>query len=91
MAHVEHNIIDPFRLHDFAALFVDHLALVIHHVVILDDMLAHFIVTPFDLLLRGFDGFGQPFRTNRFTIGEIRIHHLGEKSIRAEDAEQIVL
>jgi len=55
MAHVINDIVDPFSFHDFAALFVNYLALIVHHVIVLDNLLAHFVITRFNLFLRGFN------------------------------------
>ena len=54
------DIVDRIGIHDIGALFVDHLALVVHHIVVFDDLLAHVVIARFDLLLRGLDGFGEP-------------------------------
>jgi hypothetical protein len=60
VAHVEHDIVHRLRIHDVRALLVDHLALVVHHVVVFDDLLADVVVARLDLLLRVLDGLGQP-------------------------------
>jgi hypothetical protein len=54
------NFIHRLRIHDVGALFIDDLALIIHHVIIFDDLLAHVIIARLDLLLRRLDGLGQP-------------------------------
>jgi hypothetical protein len=62
---------DCFGIHDVFALFVDDLALIIHHVIIFDDLLADVVVAGFDLFLRGLDRLGQPARADRFAIFQI--------------------
>jgi hypothetical protein len=42
-------------VHDLGALLVDDLALVVHHIVEFDDLLADVVVARLDLLLRGLD------------------------------------
>ena len=59
-AHVLDDVADRLGVHDVGALLVDHLALVVHHVVIFDDLLADVVVARLDLLLRGLDRLGDP-------------------------------
>ena len=90
MTHIEHDIVNHFRIHDLDALFVDDLTLVIHHVVILDDLFADIVVPCLDLFLRGLDCFRKPFGPDRLAIGKVRIHHLGEQGIWTKDPQQII-
>ena len=73
------------------ALLEDHLALVVEHVVVFQDVLADLEVARFDLLLRLFQrlvhpGMGDRFARLQAEPREDRIH-----ALRAEDAHQIVL
>ena len=52
VAHVAHRVGDVLGLHQLAALLVDHLALVVHDVVELQQLLADLEVVGLDLLLR---------------------------------------
>ena len=90
LAHVDDHIVDRLAVHDLRALFIDHLALIVHDIVILHHLLADLVIARLDLLLCGLDRLRQPFRTDRFAVFEIRIHHLGEQRIRTEDAQQVV-
>ncbi len=77
--------------HDLLALLEDHLALVVQHIVIFQDVLADLEVARFDLLLRLFQGLVDPGMGDGFAVlqpqpGEDRVH-----ALRAEDAHQIVL
>ena len=60
MTHIDHDIIDRFGIHDFSTLLVNDLALVVHHVVVLHDLLTRIVVARLDLLLRGLDRFRKP-------------------------------
>ena len=60
MAHVVHGLGDIFALHDANALLEDHLALVIHHVVVFQEVLADVEVPRFNLLLGFFEGLVDP-------------------------------
>ena len=92
MAHVDHDVIDGVAVHDVAALFIDDLALIVHHVIIFDDLLADIIVAGLDLALRRLDRLAQPFgRRQCLAIFQVRPDHLGEHRVRAEDAHQIVV
>jgi hypothetical protein len=91
VAHIQHHIVQRLGIHDVGALFVDDLALVVHHVVVFDDLLADVVVARLDLLLRLLNGLGQPLGADRLAIGQIAVHHAREHRVRPEDAQQIVL
>ncbi len=90
-AHVGDDVADRLGIHDIGALLVNDLALVVHDVVIFDDLLADVVVARLDLLLRGLDRLGDPGRDDRLAIVEILVHHPREHGLRAEDAQQIVV
>ena len=73
-AHVDDRLADAFGVHDVGALLVDDLALVIHHVVEFDDLLADVVVARLDLLLRGLDRLGDPRRDDRLAILQVALH-----------------
>ena len=90
-AHVGDDVADRRGVHDVRALLVDDLALVVHHVVIFDDLLADVVVARLDLLLRGLDRFGDPWADDRLAVGEVLVHQAREHRLRAEDAQQVVV
>ncbi len=91
-AHIDDNVADGIGVHDLAALFVNHLALIVHHIVIFDDLFALIIVARLDLFLGGLDRFRHPFRRRqRLAVLEVRTQHLGEERIGPEYAQQIVV
>ena len=53
--HVPDDIIDAFGIHDLAALIIDNLALIVHNIVIFNELLTNVVVTRFHLALRRFD------------------------------------
>ena len=71
MAHIEHHIINRLAVHNLSALLVNDLALIVHHIIILNDLFARFIIARFNLFLRCLNRFGQPFRTDRLAIFEV--------------------
>ena len=60
LAEIGDLVGDIVRRHDLAALLEDHLALVVEHIVIFQDVLADFEVARFDLLLRLFQRLVDP-------------------------------
>ena len=90
-AHFGDHVADAVGVHDVGALLVDHLALVVHHVVIFDDLLADVVVARLDLLLRGLDRLRDPRADDRLAVLEILVHQPREHRLRAEDAQQIVV
>ena len=90
VAHVGDGGGDVARIHDLAALLVDDLALVVHHVVVFEELLADIVVARLDLLLRLGERLVDPGVDDRLAFLEAeplqhRIHPLG-----AEDPHQIV-
>ena len=69
-AHVGDHVADAFGVHDVGALLVNDLALVVHHVVEFDDLLADVVVARLDLLLRGLDRLGDPRADDRLAVLE---------------------
>src|SRR6185503_21070874 len=69
----------------------DDLALVIHHVVELDDLLADVVVARLDLLLSGFDRLADPGGYDRFAVLEILVHQPREHRLGPENAQQVVV
>jgi hypothetical protein len=90
-AHVLDHVADGVGIHDVGALLVDHLALIVHDVVIFDDLLADVVVARLDLLLGGLDRLGDPGRDDRLAVLEILVHQAREHGLRAEDAQEIVV
>ena len=77
--------------HDVEPLLEDDLALVIHHVVVLQDLLADVEVALLDLLLRGLERLVHPRVRDRLAFLEAeRLQHLVH-ALRPEDAHQIVV
>ena len=77
--------------HDVEALLEDDLALVVHHVVVLQDLLADVEVALLDLLLRGLEALVHPGMHDRLAFLEAEgLQHLVH-AFRAEDAHQVVV
>ena len=92
VTHVDHHFVDRFGIHDVRALLIDDLALVVHHVIVFNDLFADVVIARFDLLLRGLDGLGHPFgRRQRLAIFQVGTHHLRKQRVRPENSQQIVV
>ena len=90
-AHFGDRRLQRFLRHHLAPVLEDDLALVVHHVVELEDVLADVEVARLDLLLRLFERLVDPGMDDRLVLLQAeplqhRVHALG-----AEDAHQIVL
>ena len=81
--------VDP-ALEQLAAQRVDALALLVHHVVVLEQVLADGEVLRFDLLLRPGDGVGHHLVLDRHAFFHAETLHQAGDAVGAEDAHQIV-
>ena len=91
MAHVVDGLGNVLAAHDADALLEDDLALVVHHIVEFEQVLADVEVARLDLLLRLFERLVDPRMDDRLVLLEAeglqhRVHALG-----AEDAHEIVI
>ena len=76
--------------HDLDALLEDDLALVVHHVVVFQDLLAHIEVARLDLLLRHFQRLVHPAVRDRLALLQAELAEHAVHLVRAEDAHQVV-
>ena len=72
MAHVGNHLRHVFGVHQLLALLVHDLALIVHHVVVLEQVLANFEVARFDLLLRLCQCLVDPGMNDRLTLLEAK-------------------
>ncbi len=79
-----------FVAHPLDALLEDDLALVVHHVVELEDVLADVEVARLDLLLRLLQGLVDPGMNDRLVLLEAELLQHAIELVGAEDAHQIV-
>ncbi len=74
-----------------AALGVDHLALLVHDVVVLEHLFADLVIVVLDLRLRVLDRFRQDAGFDRRFVGELdEVHHL-LNALGAEKAHQLIV
>ena len=90
VAHVVDGFGDFLALHQADALFEDDLALVIHHVVVLEDVLADVEVAGFNLLLGLFQRLVDPRMDDRFALLQAELLQHAIQAVGAEDAHQII-
>ncbi len=73
------------------ALGVDHRALLVHDVVVLEHVLAGLVVVRFYLLLRALDARGEDARFDRRVIVDVEALHDAADTLAAEDAHQLIV
>ena len=94
--HVAANVADVLfaevnlPLENLAAQRVDALALLVHHIVILEQVLADGEVLRFDLLLRALDGAADHAMFNRHAFFHAEALHQTRDAVGAEDPHQVV-
>ena len=76
--------------HQFDALVEDHLALIVHHVVELQDVLADVEVARLDLLLRLFQRLVDPGMDDRLALLQAELGAACRRAVGPEDAHQVV-
>ena len=91
VGRVDDVLLPLAAVEDGAPQRVDRLALLVHHVVVLEEVLAGLEVAPLDLLLRALDR----LRHHPVLDGNALLHaealHPGHQALAAEDAHQVVL
>ena len=89
--HAKEALPDLVSGQDLFALGVDDLALLVHDIIVFDQMLANVEVMGLDLLLGIFDGAGDHAVGDGFTLLYLeQVHDLGHP-FGTEDAQQVVL
>jgi hypothetical protein len=86
-AHIGDLVAHVVGRHDLLALLEDHLALVVEHVVVFEDVLAHLEIARFDLLLRLFERLVDPGMRDRFAFFETQRCRI--ESMRSEPKMRI--
>ena len=91
IAKLDDRLGNVLLAHDVEPLLEDDLALVIHHVVVLQDLLADIEVALLDLFLGRFERLVHPGVRDRFAVFEAeRLEHLVH-ALGSEDAHQVVI
>ena len=84
-------VLEVLALEDLLALLVDHLALGVHHVVVLQDVLASLEVQLLDLLLRALDGLGDHLGRDGLVLRPLQPLHDRADPVGGEHPHQVVL
>ena len=90
MAHVDHGLMQFFCAHQILALLIDDLALVIHDIVVLQQVLTNVEVAGFNLRLGFFDGLVDPGMNNRFVFLQAEFLQHAVHALGPENAHQVV-
>ncbi len=91
MTHVGDRFGQIVLRHEVDALLEDDLALVVHHVVVLQDLLADVEVARLDLLLSHLQALVHPAMRDRLAFLEAERAHHAVHALRTEDAHQVVV
>ena len=89
-AHFHHCFRHVLDNHQFLALLVDHLALVVHHVVEFQQVFTDFVIALLDLLLGFLKRLVDPRMDNRFAFFEAELAQHAVDAFRSENAHQVV-
>ncbi len=79
------------RVEDVVALLVNHLALVVGHIVVFQQLLAHVKVARLNLALGAFDAAGDNAGFNGFAIGHFQAVHDRLDPVAGKDAHQRIV
>ena len=91
LAHLRDRLVDVVVAHDVDAVLEDDLALVVHHVVVLEHVLAGVEVARLDLLLRLLQRLVDPGMGDGLAFLQAELLQHAVHAVRAEDAHQVVL
>ena len=90
LAHFEDVVLERRVAEQLAAAMVHDLALLVHHVVVFEQMLAHVEVVGLDLLLRVLDRAADPAMLDRHVVFHPDAAHQVLEPVGAENPEQVV-
>ena len=79
------------RIHDVVALLVDDLALVIGHIVVLEQLLAHVEVAGLHLALGRLDAARNDARLDRLALGHLEPVHDGLDPLASKNAHERIV
>ena len=89
---VDQLVLHLLGVHDLVAETVDFLALLVHHVVVLEGALADLEVVLLDVLLRGLDGaVEQAAVADGFTLADAFLDEFEQAVAGGEEPQQVVL
>ena len=90
VAHILDDRLDDVGRHDLLALLVDDLALVVHDVVVFQQVLAHLEMLLLDLLLGAFQRLVDPGMDDRLALLDAQPLQHAVHALHAVDAHQVV-
>jgi len=91
VAQVGNRVLQRCRFQDLVALLVDHLALVVGNIVVLQQLLAHVEVAGFHLALGTFDGARHDAGLNGLAFGHLQPVHDGPHTVARKDAHERIV
>jgi hypothetical protein len=91
LAHIVDIFFNAFLRHDFTPAFENHLALIVHDIVELQDVLANIEIARLDLMLRLLQRLVDPRMDDRLALLQAEFDQHRIHALRAEDAHEVVL
>jgi hypothetical protein len=85
LAHGGDGFGNVLAVQQFVALLVDHLALVVGHIVVFEQLLADVEVALLDLALRRFQRAADQRMLDGLALGHLQPHHDGVEALAGED------
>ena len=90
MPHIDNRVMHIFRPHDILALVKNHPPLVIHHIVIFQQLFANFKIARFNLGLGFFNSFIDPGMDDRLAFFKPQLDQHTVQLFRAKNTHQII-
>ena len=91
MAHFINRLAHAFFRHKFTALLKHDLTLVVHHIIIFEDVFADIEIARFNLLLRFLNRFIDPWMDDGFIFTQAQFLQHPVHSVGSENPHQIIL
>ena len=91
LAHGLNGFRDVFGFQQFIALLVDHLALVVGHIIIFQQLLADIEVARFNFTLRRLQRTRDERMLDRLAFRHLQLVHDGAQALTGKDAQQLVV
>ena len=90
MAHINNGFRNIFGFHQLLTLLINNLTLVIHNIIIFQQIFTDIKVALFHLLLSLFQGLADPRVNQSLALRQTQTLQHGAHPLRAEDAHQVI-
>ena len=90
VAHHGDGVVNAFGFHKFQTLLKHHFALVIHHIIIFQNVFANIEIARLNFLLRALQRFIDPRMHNRLAVFQAQTLQHAVHAVRAENTHQVI-